>query len=91
MGFVSLELYRKDLFIHTLQIVPHCQNRRVGYSVYKFIIEFAKKKEAESLCCSVFDNNTALSMYLALGFREIDRVGRVIRMELDLSTVGISR
>ena len=89
VGFVSLELYQKGLFVHTLQIVPHCQNRRVGYSVFKFIIELANKNEVELLRCSVFDNNSAIKMYLALGFREIDRINRVIQMELNLAAVNL--
>jgi ribosomal protein S18 acetylase RimI-like enzyme len=89
VGFVSLEFFQKYLFIHTLQIVPQYQNRRIGYRVFKFIIELAKEKKAKLLRCSVFENNTAIKMYLALGFREIDRINRVIQMELNLASVNL--
>jgi len=89
VGFVSLELYQKGLFVHTLQIVQHYQNRRVGYNVIKFIIEIARKNEVELLRCCVFDNNSAIKMYLALGFREINRVNRIIQMELNLVAVNL--
>ena len=89
VGFVSLELYQKGLFVHTLQIVPHYQNKRVGYNAFKFIIELANKNEAELLRCNVFDNSSAIKMYLALGFREIDRINRVIQMELNLAAVNL--
>jgi len=89
VGFVSLELYQKGLFVHTLQIVPHYKNKRVGYNAFKFIIELANKNEAELLRCNVFDNSSAIKMYLALGFREIDRINRVIQMELNLAAVNL--
>ena len=94
IGFVSLERRPTELFVHTVQICPALQNRRIGFYILRALIGIMSEAGIRTLGCNVFKDSAALAVYERLGFEKIACAqtlnSPVIRMKRNFSECDIA-
>lgn len=87
-GFSFFEIKEARVHIHTLQVSPKFQNRTLGGHFYKWYRKLSTEISADEITCGVYEDNPARSIYLRMGFDEIEVVEGVVRMSLPLTNTG---
>ena len=86
-GFAFYELFEKEIFIHTLQVLREKQNSIIGYRLFRKLIQEASCNNLRFVRCCVFENNKAKEMYYRIGFKELSRENSILKLELDLKKI----
>lgn len=86
IGFVSLERRPTELFVHTVQICPASQNRRIGLYILRVLIDIMSEIGTQTLACNVFKNSAALLVYERLGFERV-----ACTQTLNSAVIGMKR
>lgn len=84
-AFTFYESTPEGVHIHTFQVVQDHQNRMFGAKLFRWYLSLAEKNGYSALTCNVYDSNPALSMYLKIGFEEVQRDNGVVRLSLSLT------
>ncbi len=85
-AFTFFERLPGSIHIHTFQIVVGRQNGMLGAQLFRWYVALAKRTGCSKLTCSVYDSNSALGMYLRMGFEEVSRSNGIVQLLLPLTS-----
>lgn len=71
IGFLSIEKKQSELYVHTIQVCPKFQNRRIGLYALRVLVKMMQDLTLQNLVCRVFKDSPMLAMYERLGFERV--------------------
>lgn len=85
-AFTFFERLPESIHIHTFQVVAGHQNGMLGAQLFRWYLALAKRTRCSKLTCSVYCSNSALGMYLRMGFEEVSRSNGIVQLLLPLTS-----